>query len=157
MADDSGAEWLELIPPNRGGEARWLAPDHPVVRAFARAEERLLPPISVIDWWEHPDEIGRTSPPGPVGVPRQLLVTSQRIAVLRDGRVERNVAMASIGGAEIKGPPQPHLELEDGERAVFVTSGGAHPTIWGCWSMASDDAEALMTDIFELAHGGPLP
>lgn len=157
MTDASEGEGLELIPPNREGEAKWLAPDHPVVRAFARSEERLLPPIEVVDWWEHPDETGRTTPTGLVGVPRQLLVTSQRLAVLRGDSVERSVAMASIGGAEIKGPRHPYLQLEDGERAVPVTSGGERPTVWGCWSMATEDAKGLMTDIFELSHGGPLP
>jgi hypothetical protein len=157
MTDASEGEWSELVPPNRGGEARWLAPDHPVVLAFAQAEERLLPPIDVTDWWDHPGERGRTTQTGLVGVPRQLLVTSQRLAVLRGDTVERNVAMASIGGAEVKGPPHPYLQLQDGERAVLVTSGGEHPTVWGCWSMPSEDAKGLMTDIFELAHGGPLP
>jgi hypothetical protein len=52
---------------------------------------------------------------------------------------------------------RPDLQLEDGERAVLVTSGGENPTVWGYWSMPSEDSEALMTDIFELAHGGPLP
>lgn len=53
--------------------------------------------------------------------------------------------------------PHPYLQLEEWERAVLVTSGGERPTVWGCWSMATEDAEGLMTDIFELAHGGPLP
>ena len=110
--------------------------------------------MDVLDWWEHPGEEGRTLPSGVVGVPRQLVVTTKRILVLRDGSVERSVAMASIGGAQIKEPSE--WPLEDSERAVLVHSGGEQPTVWGCWSMATEEAELLMGDIFELSHGLPL-
>jgi hypothetical protein len=110
--------------------------------------------MEVLDWWEHPGEEGRTTPSGLVAVPRQLVVTTQRILVLRDGSVERSVDMASIGGAAMKEPSE--WPLEDSERAVLVHSGGDRPTAWGCWSMATEDAERLMVDIFQLAHGLPL-
>jgi hypothetical protein len=110
--------------------------------------------MDVLDWWEHPGEEGRTTPTGLVGVPRQLVVTTQRILVLRDGSVERSVAMKSIGGAEIKEPSE--WPLEDSERAVLVHSGGNKPTVWGCWSLAAEEADRLMSDIFQLAHGLPL-
>jgi hypothetical protein len=109
--------------------------------------------LDVLDWWEHPGEEGRTTSTGLVAVPRQLVVTSQRILVLRDGSVERSVAMESIGGADMKGPSD---GLLDSERAVLVHSGGKKPTVWGCWSMATEEAELLMGDIFQLSHGLPL-
>jgi len=62
--------------------------------------------------------------------------------------------MASIGGAQIMGPSE--WPLEDSERAVLVKSHGEHPTVWGCWSTATDEANRLMNDIFFLAHGEPL-
>ena len=133
---------------------RYLAPDDPLVRAVAKRKERVLPPLEVLDWWDHPGEEGRTTPTGFVGVPRQLVVTTQRVLVLRDGSVERRVAMASIGGAQIMGPSE--WPLEDSERAVLVHSGGKKPTVWGCWSMATEEADVLMGDIFKLSHGLPL-
>ena len=141
------------------GDERFLAPDDPLVRAISkrrnplrrgRSEERVLPPLEVLDWWEHPGEEGRTTPTGLVAVPRQLVITTQRILVLRDGSVERSVAMAWIGGAAIKDPSE--LPLEDSERAVLVHSGGEQPDVWGCWSMATEEAHGLMSDIFQLAH-----
>lgn len=83
---------------------RYLAPDDPLVRAVAQPEERVLPPLEVLDWWEHPGEEGRTTPTGLIAVPRQLVLTTQRILVLRNGAVERSVALESIGGAEIIEP-----------------------------------------------------
>ena len=121
------------------GDERYLAPDDPLVKAVAQrrnllrrgqSEERVLPPLDVLDWWEHPGEEGRTTPTGLVGVPRQLVVTTKRVLVLRDGSVDR--------------------------RAVLVHSGGENPTVWGCWSMATEEAERLMGDIFQLSHGLPL-
>ena len=92
----------------------------------------MLPPLDVVDWWEHPAEEGRTSPTGVVGVPRQLAVTTQRLLVLRDGTIERSVALASIGGAQLLGPSD--FPLEDSERAVLVRSEGEEPqdTLEGC-------------------------
>jgi hypothetical protein len=136
------------------GDDRYLAPDDPLVRAVAQPEERVLPPLEVLDWWEHPGEDGRTTATGLVAVPRQLVVTTQRILVLRDGSIERSVAMASIGGAHMKEPSE--WPLEDSERAVLVHSGGKKPTVSGCWSMATEEAELLMGDIFQLSHGLPL-
>ena len=145
------------------GDDRYLAPDDPLVRAvkprnplrrWRKSQERVLPPLEVLDWWEHPGEEGRTTPTGFVAVPRQLVVTTKRILVLRDGSVERSVAMASIGGAQMKQPSE--WPLEDSERAVLVHSGGKKPTVWGCWSMATAEAELLMGDIFQLSHGLPL-
>jgi hypothetical protein len=109
--------------------------------------------MEVLDWWEHPGEEGRTTPTGFVGVPRQLVVTTQRILVLQDGSVERSVRMATIGGAQLMGPSE--WPLEDSERAVLVHSGGDKPTVWGCWSMAAEEADILMSDIFFFAHGQP--
>lgn len=146
------------------GHDRYLEPDDPLVRALAkrrnplrrsgRSQERVLPPLDVLDWWEHPGEGGRTLPTGLVGVPRQLVVTTKRILVLRDGSVERSVAMASIGGAEIMEPPQ--LPLEDSELAVLVKAYGEPPVVLGCWSAAAEEAHRLMGDIFQLSHGLPL-
>jgi hypothetical protein len=139
---------------NVSGDDRFLARDHALARALAESEERMLPPLDVVDWWEHPGEEGRTSPTGVVGVPRQLAVTTQRLLVLRDGTIERSVALASIGGAELLGPSD--FPLEDSERAVLVRSGGEEPVAWGCWSTEKADADRLMGDIFSLAHGVPL-
>ena len=135
-------------------EERFLSADDPLARVVAQPHERVLPPLDVLDWWEHPGEEGRTTATGLVGVPRQLVVTTQRVLVLRDGAVERSIAMASIGGARIMEPPD--LPLENSERAVLVNSGGEQPTAWGCWSAATEEADRLMADIFQLAHGSSL-
>ena len=136
------------------GDDRFLADDHALVRALAEADEQMLPPLDVLDWWEHQGEEGRPSPTGLVGVPRQLAVTTQRILVLRDGTIERSVALASIGGAQLLEPSD--FPLEESERAVLVRSGGDEPVVWGCWSMPEADASSLMGDIFSPAHGVPL-
>ena len=140
------------------GDDRFLARDHALVRALAEPDERMLPPLDVVDWWEHPGEEGRTSTTGVVGVPRQLVVTTHRLLVLREGTIERKVAMASIGGAKVLGPSD--FPLEDSERAVLVRSprgsGGEEPVVWGCWSTAKADAARLSGDIFQLANGVPL-
>jgi hypothetical protein len=133
---------------------RFLAPDDPLVRAIARPEERVLPPLNVLDWWEHRGEDGRTTRTGLVGVPRQLVVTTRRVLVLREGSIERSVALASIGGAEVMGPPE--LPLQDSERAVLVKSRDEQPVVWGCWSTGTGEAQRLMDDIFVLANGGSL-
>ena len=70
------------------------------------------------------------------------------------GTIERSVAMASVGGAQVLGPSD--FPLEDSERAVLVRSGGEEPVAWGCWSTAKADADRLMGDIFSLANGVPL-
>lgn len=136
------------------GDDRFLAPDHALVRALAEPEEQVLSPLAVVDWWEHSGEEGRTSTTGLVGVPRQLAVTTQRILILRDGAIERSVALASIGGAQLLGPSD--FPLEDSERAVLVRSGDNEPVVWGCWSTAAAEAHRLMDDIFSLSHGVPL-
>jgi len=133
-------------------DERFLSRDDPLVRVVAQPDERVLPPLDVLDWWEHPDEEGKTTATGLVGVPRQLVVTTQRVLVMRDGAVERSIAMASIGGAKTMGPSD--LPLEDSERAVLVDSGGENAVVWGCWSAATEEARRLMGDIFALAHGG---
>lgn len=133
------------------GDDRFLARDHALARALAENDERMLPPLDVVDWWEHPGEKGRTSPTGVVGVPRQLVVTTRRLLVLREGTIERSVALASIGGAQVLGPSD--FPLEDSERAVLVQSGGEEPVAWGCWSTAKADVDRLMADIFILANG----
>ena len=133
---------------------RFLPPDHALVRALALPEERMLPPLDVLDWWEHPAEEGRTTPTGLVGVARQLVVTTQRLLVLRDGTIERSVALASIGGTQPVGPPD--FPLENSERGFLVHSGGDKPVVWGCWSTATEEARRLMDDIFLLAHGSSL-
>jgi hypothetical protein len=135
------------------GDDRFLARDHALIRNLAGPDERMLPPLDVVDWWEHPGEDGRTTPSGLVGVGRQLAVTTQRLLVLRDGAIERSVALASIGGAQLLGPSD--FPLEDSERAVLVRSGGEQPAVWGCWSTAKADAHQLMDDIFSFAHGVP--
>ncbi len=136
------------------GDDRFLAGDHALVRSLAEPDERILPPLDVVDWWEHPGEEGRTTSSGLVGVGRQLAVTTQRLLVLRDGTIERSVALASIGGAQLLGPSD--FPLEDSERAVLVRSGGEQPSVWGCWSTAKAEADRLMGDIFSLAHWVPL-
>ena len=136
------------------GDDRFLARDHALVRNLGEPGERMLAPLDVVDWWEHPGEEGRTSPTGLVGVGRQLVVTTQRLLVLRDGTIERSVALASIGGAQLLGPSD--FPLEDSERAVLVRSGDEEPVVWGCWSTAKAHADLLMADIFSLAHGVPL-
>jgi hypothetical protein len=133
------------------GDDRFLAADHPLARALAEADERMLPPLDVVDWWEHPGEEGRMSPTGVVGVPRQLVVTTRRLLVLREGNIERSVALASIGGAQVLGPSD--FPLEDSERAVLVRSRGEEPVAWGCWSTAKAAVDRLMGDIFSLANG----
>ncbi len=45
--------------------------------------------------------------------------------------------------------------LEDPERAVLVHSGGKKPKVWGCWSLATEEAARLMSDIFFFTHGQP--
>lgn len=135
-------------------DERFLSPDDPLARVVAQPHERVLPPLDVLDWWEHPGEKGRTTATGLVGVPRQLVVTTQRVLVLRDAAVERSVVMASIGGARIMESSE--LPLEHSERAVLVNSGGEEPVVWGCWSTATEEAKRLMDDIFELAHGRSL-
>jgi hypothetical protein len=136
------------------GDDRFLARDHALIRNLAESDERMLSPLDVVDWWEHPGEVGRRGPNDLVGVGRQLAVTTQRLLVLQDGSIERSVALASIGGAEMLGPSD--FPLEDSERAVLVRSGGEQPVVWGCWSMANADANQLMDDIFCLANGVPL-
>jgi hypothetical protein len=136
------------------GDDRFLARDHALVRNLGEPDERMLAPLDVVDWWEHPGEEGRTSPTGLVGVGRQLVVTTQRLLVLRDGTIERSVALASIGGAQLLGPSD--FPLEDSERAVLVRSGDEEPVVWGCWSTAKANADLLMADIFSLAHRVPL-
>lgn len=136
------------------GDDRFMARDHALVRALAEPDEQMLPPLDVVDWWEHPGEEGRITPSGLVGVPRQLVVTTQRLLILRDGTIERSVALASIGGGQVLGPSE--FPLEDSERAVLVRSGGEEPAVWGCWSTAEGDAHRLMDDIFSLSHRVPL-
>jgi hypothetical protein len=136
------------------GDDRFMARDYALVRALAEPDERMLPPLDVVDWWEHPGEEGRITPSGLVGVPRQLIVTTQRLLVLRDGTIERSVALASIGGGQVLGPSE--FPLEDSERAVLVRSGGEEPAVWGCWSTAEAGAHRLMDDIFSLSHRVPL-
>jgi hypothetical protein len=132
---------------------RFLARDHALARALAGPDERMLPPMDVVDWWEHPGEKGRTSPTGS-SEPRQLVVTTHRLLVLREGTIERSVALASVGGAQVLGPSD--FPLEDSEQAVLVWSGGEEPVAWGCWSTAKADADRSMGDIFSPAHGVPL-
>jgi hypothetical protein len=103
------------------GDDRFLAGDHALVRALAEPDERILPPLDVVDWWEHPGEEGRTTSTGLVGVGRQLAVTTQRLLVLRDGTIERSVALASIGGARLLGPTD--FPIEDSERASWCGLG----------------------------------
>jgi hypothetical protein len=83
-----------------------------------------------------------------------LVVTTRRVLVLREGSIERSVALASIGGAEVMGPPE--LPLQDSERAVLVKSRDEQPVVWGCWSTGTGEAQRLMDDIFVLANGGSL-
>jgi hypothetical protein len=101
-----------------------------------------------------PGREGEDEPYRVVGVPRQLVVTTHRLLVLREGAIERSVALASVGGAQVLGPSD--FPLEDSERAVLVWSGGEEPVAWGCWSRAKADADRLVGDIFSPAHGVPL-
>jgi hypothetical protein len=73
---------------------------------------------------------------------------------LRDGAVERSLALASLGGAEIMEPSEFPVEASD--LAVLVKSPGEPSTVLGCWSAASEEAHRLMSDIFQLSHGLPL-
>ena len=134
---------------------RFLGPEDPLVAGLAESGERMLPPLDVLDWWEHPGEEGRTAPTGLVGVPRKLVVTTERILVIRDGLIERTVAVRSIGGAERRDPSQ-WPWLEEADRAVFVHSHDDPPVVWGCWSLTTAEADQLMSDIFQLAHDLPL-
>jgi hypothetical protein len=47
------------------------------VHAVAQPDERVLPPLDVLDWWEDPGEEGRTTATGLVGVPRQVVLTTR--------------------------------------------------------------------------------
>ena len=147
MSDDG---WMELFPPD------WevLDPDDPLARTFGDGVERVFPPFEVRDWWEHPGEEGPTTPSGVTGVPRQLIVTTERVLVVRDGTIERTVAIASIGGSRTMKPSE--WPIAETEEAVLVHSGGPEGTVWGCWSTEADEAGRLMGIIFWFANrGGP--
>jgi hypothetical protein len=148
MGDDG---WAELLPPD------WevLDTDDPLARTFAQGNERVFPPFDVRDWWEHPGEQGPTTPSGLTGVPRQLIVTTERVLVVADGTVERTVAIASIGGSRtMKSSEWP---IDKADRAVVVHSGRAQGSVWGCWSTSKDEAGRLMGIIFWFANGGRSP
>jgi hypothetical protein len=134
--------------------ALFLSPDDPLVRSLAEPGERFLPPLDVIDWWEHPDSHARISPTGLAGVERQLIITTNRIIVMNEGSIERRIPIRAIGGAEKRDPPDG--ANQDSEQAVLVKSGIKKDTALGMWSLPSEQADKLMGDIFNLAHGIPL-
>lgn len=134
--------------------APFLPPDHPLVRSLAESGERFLPPVEVVDWWEHSDSQARISPTGIAGVERQLIITTNRIIVMNEGSIERSIPIRAIGGAEKRDPPDG--ANQDSERAVLVKSGTQKDTALGMWSVSSEQADKLMSDIFNLAHEIPL-
>lgn len=141
----------EVLEPPRTGE--FLPPDDPIVRALGRPGERFLSALDVVDWWEHSDPEARRIPTGIAGVPRQLVITTERIIVMKDGSVERSLPIRAIGGAELRDPLDG--QNRGSEKAVLVKShDGQETRVAGMWSMTPEDASLVMNRIFKFSHNG---
>jgi hypothetical protein len=147
--------WGVLVPPSTD---EFLPPDDPLVRALGRPGERFLPAVDVVDWWEHSDPEARRISTGIAGVPRQLvisteriIVSTERIIVMKDGSVERSFPVRAISGAELRDPPDG--QNQGSEKAVLVKFN-AHDvqTVAGMWSMTPEQASLVIAAIFKFSH-----
>lgn len=140
----------EVLEPPRTGE--FLPPDDPIVRALGRPGERFLPPVDVVDWWEHSDPEARVSSTGIAGAQRQLIITTERIIVMKDASVERSFPIRAIGGADLRDSLDG--QNRGSEKAVLVKShDGQEARVAGMWSMTPEDASLVMNSIFRFSHG----
>jgi hypothetical protein len=147
--DDGMPGWDVLEPPKTGP---FLPSDDPLVKALGQPGERVFPALDVIDWWEHPDSEARRIPTGIAGAPRQLVITTRRIIVMKDGSVERSFPIRAITGAELVDPLDG--QNKGSEKAVMVRSRqGEDVQVLGMWSTTPDLASRLMDSIFKFSHG----
>jgi hypothetical protein len=142
-------DWQELTMP----ESRpFLPSDDPIAQALGHPGERFLPPVDVVDWWEHSDPDARLSPTGIAGVQRQLFITTERIIVMKDGSIERSFPVRAVAGAELRDPLDGRSE--GSEKAVLVKSAsGEEAQVLGMWSMTPEQAHDVMNSIFKFSHG----
>jgi hypothetical protein len=141
--------WDVLEPPQT---APFLPSNDPIVQALGQPKERFLPPLDVIDWWEHQDPDARVSPSGIAGVPRQLIITTKRIIVTREGSVERSYPIRAVAGAEVRDSLDG--QNQGSEKAVLVKShDGQEARVLGMWSMTPAEASQVMDIVFKFSHG----
>jgi hypothetical protein len=143
------SDWQELRMP----ESRpFLPSDDPIVQAVGQPGERFLPPVDVVDWWEHSDPEARLSSTGIAGARRQLIITTERVIVMKEGSLERSFPIRAIAGAELRDPLDGRNK--GSEKAVLVKSAsGEQAQVLGMWSMTPEEAHDVMNSIFKFSHG----
>jgi len=108
--------------------------------------------VDVVDWWEHSDPEARLSPTGIAGAQRQLIITTARVIVMKDGSLDRSLPIKAVAGAELRDPLDGRNE--GSEKAVLVKSpSGEQEQVLGMWSMAPEQAHDVMNSIFKFSHG----
>jgi hypothetical protein len=142
-------DWQEVVMPE---SQPFLPSDDPIVQALGQPGERFLPPVDVVDWWEHSDPEARLSPTGIAGAQRQLIITTARVIVMKDGSLDRSFPIKAVAGAELRDPLDGRNE--GSEKAVLVKSpSGEQEQVLGMWSMAPEQAHDVMNSIFKFSHG----
>jgi hypothetical protein len=95
-------DWQEVVMPE---SQPFLPSDDPIVQALGQSGERFLPPVDVVDWWEHSDPEARLSPSGIAGAQRQLIITTARVIVMKDGSLERSFPIRWMAGTKVPRRP----------------------------------------------------